>query len=77
MNSFVHIDNQKKHILIFGIGPTDVLGLHYNRVNSYIFVNVAEIQKFKDFENIFVSKDFSADNMKTTGLCGHVYPSLS
>ena len=50
-------------------------------MNSYIFVNGFEIDKFKakDYEiNATplrlrnVSKDCLIDNMKTTGLCGYV-----
>ena len=59
-----------------------VLSSHYNRGNSYLFVNGIEIHKFKAkgsetvatplcLENI--SKDFSVDNMKKTGLNGYVY----
>ena len=53
------------------------LSLHYNGENSYLFVNGTEIHKFtaKDSEivpnNLFlrnVSKDFSASNIKKTGL---------
>ena len=56
--------------------------LHYNRANSYLFVNGAEIYKFKakDFEIVatplclgHISKDWSVDNMKNTGLNGYVY----
>ena len=71
MNSFVHIDNKKKDILILGKDPTVTLddstvivakvysinvteqqkkfcsSLHYNWVNSNIFVNSFEIYKFK------------------------------
>ena len=58
------------------------LSLHHYVANSYLFVNGVEIIKFKAkdsgiiatplcLEN--VSKDFSADNMKKTGLNGHVY----
>ena len=58
------------------------LSLHYNGGNSYLFVNGKEIYKFKAkysgiiatplcLENI--SKDFSVDNMKKTGLNGYVY----
>ena len=56
--------------------------LHYNEVNSYLFVNGNEIRKIKakDFETVAtpsylgkVSKDWSVDNMKNTGLNGHVY----
>ena len=58
------------------------LSLHYNGVNSCIFVNGIEIYKFKakDFKiNVAplylgsASKDFLADNMKETGLHGYVY----
>ena len=58
------------------------LSLHYNGANSYLFVNGKEIAKFKArgsaivatplcFGNI--SKDWSTDNMKKTGLNGYVY----
>ena len=52
------------------------LSLHYNRANSYLFVNGTEIYKFKakDSEIIAtslclgnISKDWSVDNMKKTG----------
>ena len=58
------------------------LSLHCNGANSYLFVNGKEIHKFKakDFEIVAIpfclgniSKDFSADNMKNTGLNGYVY----
>ena len=58
------------------------LSLHYNKENSYLFVNGTEIHnlKSKDFK-IFayslclgnISKDWSVDNMKKTGLNGYVY----
>ena len=57
------------------------LSLHYNRANSYLFVNSTEIIKFKakDFNIIAItlclgniSKDWSVDNMKDTGLNGYV-----
>ena len=53
------------------------LTLHYNRSNSYLFINRKEIHKFKtkDSEIIAaplclesISKDFSVDNMRNTGL---------
>ena len=53
------------------------LSLHYNRANSYLFVNGKEIVKFKakDSEIIAtplclgnISKDWSVDNMKKTRL---------
>ena len=51
-------------------------------MNSYLFVNGTEIYKYKakDFEIVAsplclgnISKDFSVDNMKKTGLNGYVY----
>ena len=61
------------------------LGLNYNRVNSYIIANGVEIYKSntKHFEKNAaplclgnISKDFSVDNMKKSGLCGYVYDFL-
>ena len=58
------------------------LRLHYNGVNSYLFVNGTEIYKFKekDSERVRsplclgnISKDWSTDNMKKTGFTGYVY----
>ena len=58
------------------------LGLHYNGGNSYLFVNGTEIIKFEAKDsNILasllclgnISKDWSTDNMKKTGLTGYVY----
>ena len=58
------------------------LSLHYNRANSYLFVNGTGIHKFKSKDSEIVedphclgniSKDFSADNMNKTGLYGYVY----
>ena len=58
------------------------LSLHYNGTNSYLFVNGTEIYKFKvkDSEIVAsplclgnISKDWSVDNMKKTGLTGYVY----
>ena len=55
---------------------------HYNGANSYLFVNGTEVRKFKakDSETVAyplclgnISKYFSEDNMKKTGLNGHVY----
>ena len=52
---------------------TFYLSLHYNGVNSYLFVNGTEIYKFKAKDSeilvgqIFlgnISKDWSVDNMK-------------
>ena len=56
--------------------------MHYNGANSYLFVNGTEIYKFKTKDSEIVvtplclgniSKDFSVDNMKKTGLNGYVY----
>ena len=59
------------------------LSLHYNRENSYLFVNGCEIIKFKSkiSEIIFprpfclgnISKDWSVDNMKKKGFNGFAY----
>ena len=58
------------------------LSLHYNGYDSYLFVNVAEISKFKAKDSMIVlnnlclgnvSKDFSASNMKKTGFNGYLY----
>ena len=56
--------------------------MHYNGGNSYLFVNGTEIIKFeaKNSEIVAnplclgnISKDWSTDNMKKTGLTGCVY----
>ena len=61
---------------------TFCLSLHYNRANSYLFVNGTEVYKFKakDAEIVAtplclgnISKHWSVDNMKKTGLNGYVY----
>ena len=58
------------------------LSLHYNGANSYLFVNGTEIYTFKAKNSKIVSsplclgnisKDWSVDNMKKTGLNGYVY----
>ena len=58
------------------------LSLHHNGTNSYLFVNGTEIIKFKAKDSEIVasplclgniSKDWSVDNMKDTGLNGYVY----
>ena len=58
------------------------LKLHYNGAISYLFVNGTEISKFKTTDSEIVasplclgniSKDFSIDKMKETGLNGYVY----
>ena len=58
------------------------LSLHYNEANSYFFINGTEICKFKAKDSEIVasplclgniSKNWSTDNMKKTGLTGYVY----
>ena len=58
------------------------LSLHNNGANSYLFVNGTEIIKFKAKDSEIsayplclgnISKDWSVDNMKKTGLKGYVY----
>ena len=53
------------------------LGLHYNRANSYLFVNATEIYKFKAKDSEIldgpiclgnISKDLSVDNIKKLDL---------
>ena len=58
------------------------LSLHYNGANSYLFVICTEVYKFKAKDSEIVatplclgniSKDFSVDSMKNTGLNGYVH----
>ena len=58
------------------------LSLHYNWASSYLFVNGTEIIEFKTKDSEIVatplclgniSKDWSVDNMKDTGLNEYVY----
>ena len=58
------------------------LSLHYNGANSYLFVNGTEIIKFKAKDSEIavyplclgnISKYWSVDNMKKTGLQGYAY----
>ena len=58
------------------------LSLHYNGANSYLFVNGAEIYKFKGKDSEIlanplclgnISKDWSPDNMKKTEFNGYIY----
>ena len=58
------------------------LSLHYNRTNSYLFVNGTEIIKFKGKNSKIlayllclgnISKDWSVDRTKKTGLKGYIY----
>ena len=56
--------------------------MHYNGANSYLFVNGTEIYKFKAKVSELlatllclgnISKNWSVDNIKKTGLNGYVY----
>ena len=56
--------------------------LHYKGVNSYLFVNGTEIDKFKAKDSKIlvspiclgdISKDWSVDNMKRIGFTGYIY----
>ena len=56
--------------------------MHCNGANSYLFVNGTEIHKFKAkysktvATSLFlgnISKEWTVDNMKKTGLNGYVY----
>ena len=56
--------------------------MHCNGANSYLFVNGTEIIKFKAKDSEIVatplcleniSKDWTLDNMKRTGVNGYVY----
>ena len=58
------------------------LSLHYNGANSNLFVNGIEIIEFKAKDSEIaatplclgnISKDFSVDNIKKTGLNGYVH----
>ena len=87
MSSFIHIDNNKKDILVLGRGPTQglestlnaekmysinftvtkkkcYLSLHYNRANSYLFVNGTEIIKFKAKDSEIVASPLCLGNKK-------------
>ena len=72
MHSVNFTDHKKKYWL----------SLHYNGANSYLFAYGREIIKFKAKDSKIIStllclgnisKDWSVDNMKVTGLNGYVY----
>ena len=77
------ITAEKKHSINFTESRKKFcLSLHYNGANSYLSFNGVEIIKFKakDSETNAIplcigsiSKDFSVDNMKKTGLNEYVY----
>ena len=93
MSFSAHIDVKKKDTLVLGRGRKTAvkmysinftvpktkfcLSLHYNRANTYLFVNDTKIYKFKAKDSEIVatplclgniSKDWSADNMKKNSL---------
>ena len=56
--------------------------MYYNKENSHLFVHGTEIHKFKSKDSVIfvhslcfgkISKDWSVDNVKKTGLNGYVY----
>ena len=79
MNSSVHVDNKGKDIIILGEGSTQGLSIHDNGSSSFLFVNAAKVYQFKGKNSEIkdyalclgnVSKDFTINNIKKTGLKG-------
>ena len=74
---------EKMHSINFtGNNKKFCLSLHYNGLNSYLFVNGIEIYKFKAKDSeivgnplclVNISKDRLVYNMKKTGLNGYIY----
>ena len=74
---------EKMHSINFTLTKKNFcLSLQYNGANSYLFVNGTEIIKFKAKDSEIVasplclgniSKDWSVNNMKTTGFTGYVF----
>ena len=72
---------QKRYSINFTLtGRKCCLSLHCNGANSYLFVNGTEIIKFKASEIVAtplclgnISKDWSVNNIKKTGLNRYVY----
>ena len=76
------LTTEKTYSINFIVTRKCCLSLHYNETNSYLFVNGTEIHKFKAKDSEIVatplclgniSKDWSVDNMKKTGLDGYIY----
>ena len=73
ISSSAHIDNTKKDILGLGIGPTQGnftvtnikfrFSSHCNGANSYLFVNGAEIHKFKAKDSEIVTTSLCLGNI--------------
>ena len=78
MSSSTTIDNRKKDILILGRGPTQ--GLQHTLVADKIY-SISFTVTGKKFclslhyngANSYLSKNWTVDNMKKTGLKGYVY----
>ena len=73
---------EKMYSINFAVTKKNCLSLHYNYLNSYLFVNGTEIYRFKAKDSKIVpatlclgiiSKEWSVDNMKKTGFTGYVY----
>ena len=74
---------EKMHSINFTVTKKKFcLSLHYNEANRYLFVNGKEIVKFEAKDSAIVatplclgnvSKDWSVNNMKKTGLNGYAY----
>ena len=69
-------------LILLKIKKKNCLSLHYNGVNSYLFVNSKEIHRLRAkyseiVPNVLclgnISKDVSADNMEKVELNGYVY----
>ena len=84
MEKFRTYANCRKNVFnwFYWKGKKFCLSLHYNRANSYLFVNGKEIHKFKaNFFEIVATplclgnilKDWSVDNLKKTGLNWYFY----
>ena len=63
-------------------GKELALLLHYNGINSFLFVNTIKVYQFKAQDSEVkpyplclgnISKDFTIDNMKKTGLKGYAF----
>ena len=77
------LTSEKMYSINFTVTKKNIsLSLHYNGGNIYLFANATEIIQFKAKDSKIVasplclgniSKDWSTDNMKKTGLTGYVY----
>ena len=76
------LSTEKMYSFNFTENKNFYFSLHNNGANSYLFVNGTEINKFKAKDSEIVetplylgsiSKDWSVDNLKKTGLNGYLY----